>query len=411
MATNAADVNSQSPTPSQGPEGTDLHSVARKVEGLLDDDGHYNPNPEQISRGHPDYVESDDSRANTPDRDDRGRFKKAAAADDTGDEQPEIKDDDETLDIPAAGDDSDEDTGEPGDTDEDLAASASDEATTDDEETGDDIDTLQGFAEALEMSIDDFKAAVTHTFNAADEEVTVTLQELEKGYQKDADYRRSTAKLANDRQLAEQEFFGRQQDYEQQNHFLASQLQVAENLVAAELNDPRLAELRESDPAEWTARRDEIGQRLGGLRNARIQAAQAYEQFNNTNQAQLRAREEAALLEAIPDFGKQHKADAKEILSGFGYSEHEISHIFDNRVIRGALELRALRAEVAELRQLKEQAGDTIKRVKKDIPKLTKPGKQRAKPRVKRDNVSRLRKRAKETGKVEDAARLIETLL
>jgi hypothetical protein len=411
MATNAADAVSQSPTPSQGPEGTDVHTAARRVEGLLDDDGHYNPNPDQISRGHPDYVESDDSRASSPDRDDRGRFKKAATTDDTGDVQPDSTDGDETLDIPAAGDDSDEDTGKSGDTDENLAASAGDEATTDDGETGDDIDTLQGFADALEMSVDDFKAAVTHTFNAADEEITVTLQELEKGYQKDADYRRSTAKLANDRQLAEQDFFGRQQNYEQQNHFLAAQLGVAENLVAAELNDPRLTELRESDPAEWTARRDEIGQRLGGLRNARIQAAQAYEQFTNTNQAQLRAREEAALLESIPDFGKKHKADAKELLSDFGYSEHEISHVFDHRVIRGALELKALRSEVAELRLLKEQAGDTIRRVKKDIPKLTKPGKQRGKPRVKRDNVSRLRERAKKTGKVEDAARLIEQLL
>ena len=405
MAANAEDAVRQSPTPSQGAEGTDVHSAARRVEGLLDDDGHYNPNPDQISRGHPDYIEGDDSRASSPDRDDRGRFKKTAATEDQGDKQS-----DETLDIPAVSDDSDEDT-LTGDTDENLATSAGDEATTDKEETGDDIDTLQGFAEALDMSLDDFKAAVTHTFNAADEEVTVTLQELEGGYQKDADYRRSTAKLANDRQLAEQDFFGRQQYYEQQNHFLSAQLQTAENIVAAELNDPRLTELRESDPAEWTARRDEIGQRLGGLRDARIQAAQAYEQFNYTNQAQLRAREENALLAAIPDFGKGHKTTAKETLSGFGYSEHEISHIFDNRVIRGALELSALRLEVAELRLLKEQAGNTVKRVKKDIPKLTKPGKQRAKPRVGRDNVSRLRKRAQESGKVEDAARLIETMI
>jgi hypothetical protein len=177
------------------------------------------------------------------------------------------------------------------------------------------------------------------------------------------------------------------------------------------LNDPRLAELRESDPAEWTARRDEIGQRLGGLRNARIQAAQAYEQFTNTNQAQLRTREETALLAAIPDFGKQHKADAKELLSGFGYSEHEISHIFDHRVIRGALELKSLRAEVAELRLLKAQAGKAVKRLKKEIPKLTKPGKQRGKPRVTTDNVTRLRERAKKSGKVEDASLVIEQLI
>jgi len=401
------DAVRQSPTPSQGPDGSDLQTVAKQVEGLLDDDGHFNPNPDQISRGHPDYIEKDDPRADAPDRDTKGRFKKAAATED-GDDTATL--DDETLDIPAASDDSDEDT-KKGDTDEDLAASA-DTASTEDEETGDNIDTLQGFADALEMSVDDFKAAVTHTFNAADEEVTVTLHELEKGYQKDADYRRSTAKLATDRQQAEQDFTTRQNYYEQQNHFLAAQLQTAENIVAAELNDPRLAELRDSDPAEWNARRTEVGERLGGLRNARIQAAQAYDQFISANKAQLRTREEAALLQAIPDFGKQHKTTAKELLSTLGYSTAEISEVMDNRVIRGALELSALRSEVAELRQLKKQAGDTVKRVKKDIPKLTKPGKQRTKAKgVSRDNVTRLRERAKKSGSIDDAARVIEQMI
>jgi len=409
MAGNAEEVDRQSPTPSQGKEGSDMRTVARQIEGLLDDDGHYNPNPEQISRGHPDYVEADDTRAQSSDRDTRGRFKKAAAAEESSDDTA-TPDDDETLDIPAASDDSDADTAT-GDTDEDLAASASDDATPEVGETGEDIDTLQGFAEALEMSIDDFKAAVTHSFNAADEEITVTLQELEKGYQKDADYRRSTAKLANDRQQAEQDLFGRHQGYEQQNHFLSAQLQAAENIVAAELNDPRLTELRESDPAEWTARRDEIGQRLGGLRNARIQAAQAYEQFSYNNKAQLRAREETALLESIPDFGKSHRATARDLLSTLGYSVPEISEVFDHRVIKGAIELSGLRSEVAELRLLKEQAGDTVKRVKKDIPRLTKPGKQRGKPRIKRDNVTSLRDKARKSGKLGDAARLIETMI
>lgn len=407
MGRNAEDVvgQSQSGTPSGGnPEGSDLRSVARQVEGLLDDDGHFNPDPHQVSRGHPDYDESTDDRAQTPDRDERGRFKKgdAAAQDDV--------DDDETLDIPA-GDDQDEDT-QSGDTDDDLAASADQEAQHEDTETGDEIRTLQEFADALEIPLEEMAAAVTHTFNAAGEDVTVTLAELQAGYQKDADYRRNTAKLAQDRQTAETEFQQRRVLYEQQNHFLANSMQVAENIVAAELQDPRLAELRESDPAEWTARRDEIGQRLQALRNARVHAAQAYDQYTGTMKQQLRDRELAAIAERVPDFGKAHRDKVKTLLGEMGYSPYEISEVFDHRLVLGALELHDLRAEVAELRELKKQAETTAKRVKKDIPKLQKPGKQRrAGAGVKRDNLARLKDRAAKSGSVGDAAKVIEQLI
>jgi hypothetical protein len=414
MSRNAADVvpdgQSQRATPSGGnPEGSDLHSIARQVEGLLDDDGQFNPNPDQLSRGHPDYDESKDDRASS-DRDTKGRFTKrdddglAADTEITGD-----GDDDETQDIPT-GEDQDEDT-RPGDTDDDLAASASDDAQTDDTETGD-IRTLQEFADALEIPLEDMKAAVTHSFNAAGEDVTVTLAELESGYQKDADYRRNTAKLSEDRQIAEAELMQRRNDYEQQNYFLAGSMQIAENIVASELNDPRLTDLRESDPAEWTARRDEIGQRLQGLRNSRIQAAQAYDQYTNTMKAQLRDREIGALAQALPDFGPKDRATVKTLLGEMGYSSYEVSEIFDHRMVMGALELANARTELTELRALKKQAEDTTRRVKKDIPKLSKPGKQRRKGAgIKRDNLTRLRQRAQKSGSIDDAAKVIEQLI
>lgn len=403
-----ANAGSQSPTPSAGSEGTDLRTIAKQVEGLLDDDGHFNPNPDRVSRGHPDYDETQDPRAGGKERDERGRFKATddSAADDTGDDEI-----DDEIDDQVAGDEPDEDTDE-GDTDEDLAASAGDEAQDDEADTGT-IQTLAEFAEALDVPIDELKSSITHTFNAAGEEVTVTLAELEKGYQKDADYRRSTAKLAQDRQAAEFQYMQRHQAYEAQNHFLSSTLQAAESIVAAELNDPRLMELRESDPAEWTARRDEIGQRLAGLRNARSQAAQAYEQFVNNSKLQIRGMEEKALLEKMPDFGKQHRAMARDAMAEMGFAPHEISEVMDHRLILGVLELANLRKEVAELREQKKQAGDAVKRVKKDIPKLQKPGKQRRtnKGGLRRDNIAQLRQRAQKSGKVEDAAKVIEQFL
>lgn len=88
--------------------------------------------------------------------------------------------------------------------------------------------------------------------------------------------------------------------------------------------------------------------------------------------------------------------------------------MLDHRLIVGALELHALRAEVAKLREAKQTGEARAKDVRKAVPKVQKPG--RAKPgsrgaRVRRDNITKLRARAAKSGKVEDAAKVIENLM
>lgn len=400
-------------TPSGGnPPETDLRSVATSIEGLLDDDGHFNPNPEQLSRGHPDYVEADDDRANKQ-RDSKGRFQKSenASTEELEDSETAIEEVDDDRDT-----DQDADPTET-DGDEEVTSEASDDAQTDetDTDTQDTIQTLVEMAEALDVSVDELKAQITHSFKAADEDVTVTLAELEKGYQKDADYRRSTAQVAEYRRAVETDMTQRQQVYEQQQHIAASQLNLAEQMVVAELESPQLTAIRDNAPEEWSARRIELGERLQYLRNSRQQAAGAYEQFRNHNRAQLREREMAQLKEAIPDFGEKHNSLAREVISSLGYSSQEIPEIFDNRLIQGALELGALRKRVSEMEAQHTKAKETVKRVKKDIPKLQKPGKsvspQGQNARLRRDNVKRLQGRLRKSGKVEDAAAVIENML
>ena len=412
MARNAEEVSRQSPVPTSGPEGSDLRSVANRIEGLLDDDGHYNPNPDQLSRGHPDYDESSDDRAQSPDRDERGRFKAAEATEENEDL------DQATDEIEQQGDDSDADTSdreetESGDTDEDQTESAVDDAATDDAETEGDIQTLAELATALDVPIDELKSAITHTFNAADEEVTVTLAELEAGYQKDADYRRQTGKLAEDRRQAEQIYQANMQQFEAAHVQTAQAYNFLEQLLGNRLNDPRLAQLRESDPAEWTARREEIGQEIGALQQARHQAAQQYETFRQTNRAQLKQREQQFLTEKLPDFGSGHVQIARGTMESLGYAAPEIAEIFDHRLVLGALELAALRSEVATLKGEKTKAADAVKRIKKEVPKLQKPGKRKlqSKKGIKRDNVQRLKDRARKSGTVDDAAKVIETMM
>jgi len=401
-------VNEQSPTPSQGGKGSDLRSVANDIEGLLDDDGQYNPNPDQVSRGHPDYDESTDERAGgARNRDEQGRFKKQEASNEESAEDTATGSDDTDSEV----DDTEADTGDTGDTEEVDSTSADDEAETSEADT-DSIETLEQLADALEVPMDELQTQLTHTFKAADEEVTVTLAELVRGYQKDADYRRSTAKLAEDRRRAETEFSERMRQYEQNSQALAQTFNTAEQIIIGDANSEQLARLRESDPAEWTARREELGQRLNALRNTRNQAAAFYEQYQAEYLSKLKETEMKALTEAIPDWSDESVKTARNVMQSMGYTEQEIGNIYDHRAITAAMELHALRNEVATLRDKQKKAADTVKRVKKDVPKLQKPGKQRSKGiKAKRGNLENLRSRARKTGKVEDAAKVIENLI
>lgn len=399
-----ADDTGVAPTPSAGEVGSDLKTVAGQIEGLLDDDGQFNPNPDQPSRGHPDYDPEKDSRAQP--RNEDGRFAKA------GDESDDdAASDDEELD--ATGDDRNEDTPE-GDTDDDLAASADDEAEADDEDTVT-LESLTQLAETLEIPLDELKEQISHTFNAADGEVTVTLSELEKGYQKDADYRRSTAALADERRTFEVAQTQRVQGISLANQDAAHVIGVAENIVGAELQSPAMEALRDSDPAEWNARRTEIGERLGYLRGMRQQAAAKYQEYMTGEMAGLKQRETEALMTAVPDFGNEHRDIARKAIGSLGFTETEVKQVLDHRLIVAALELNALRTEVAELREAKEKGTAAAKDVRKQVPKVTKPGKSKTGGkrgvRAKRNNISRLRTRAQKSGSVGDAALVIENLI
>lgn len=413
-----AGESGQSPTPSGGnAEGTDLRSVANQIEGLLDADGHINPSGTQSRALDPESYED-----GKPQRDERGRFvKQSAEADESiGDEldtddQADIDANDEQL---ADGDDQPTDTETDdqadGDTDGDLAASADEQQESDDADTGQPIETLSELAEAIEFDIDELKESLTHTFNAAGEEVTVTLAELEKGYQRDADYRRGTAENAEYRRAAEQDYVARMQQFDQEHQFMAAHLNALEQVQQSRLNDPHLAALRESNTAEWNARRTEIGEEIGRIQQLRNELIQRYDTFSTQQKIDLRNREAQALRDAMPGFDSDDAALARRTMESLGFNEQEVKSTFDHRVVMAVMELANLRDEVAALRQEKSKALDTAKRVKKTVPRLQKPGKQSSpaaqKRRIGRDALAKAKARAKKSGSVKDAASVIEQM-
>ena len=388
-------------------QGSDIRSAAKQIEGLLDSDGQFNPNPGQVSRAHPDYDESQDSRV-PQQRDERGRFRRSAP-------QPEAEPPVDEADVEQVADSEDvpDDTlEEPGDTEETLEQSAETESLEEGEDT-DTIQTLSELADALEIPIEELTGQLTHTFRAAGEDVTVTLAELTSGYQKDRDYRQGTSKLAEERRNLEAAHSARMRQFEQENINTAQQLNAIEGMFAQQLNDPALNELRNTNQSEWLARREEIMQQVGVIRQVRQNAAQQYQQFLNDNLAQIKEREMGYIRDKMPDFDDTKANVARQTMQTLGYADQEIAEIFDHRVVLGVLELNALREEVKQLRELKDKAAQTVKRIKKDVPQLVKPGKQRlqTKQGIERNRIQKLRARAKESGTVEDAAAIIETMI
>jgi hypothetical protein len=201
------------------------------------------------------------------------------------------------------------------------------------------------------------------------------------------------------------------QQFEESNQYLASQLNATEEMFQRQLADPALVSLRQHDPAEWTARNNEISQNIAHVQQQRDQSMQRYAAFKHQQMIDLKNREMQAMHDAIPDFKPDvHGEQAKKIMASIGYTPQEISQIFDHRLVKAALELGSLRSEAETLRAEKARAKESVKRVTKAIPKLQKPGKTRPQSRVTRSNLQTLAARARKSGSLDDAAAVISEL-
>jgi len=386
--------------------GGTVSSAAAAIEGLLDDDGHVNPSGTPSRALDPDG-ENEGSQA----RDQRGRFRKQQEDNAEGVDEEEFEDEGED-----AGDSEDQETD---DSETDDAESEDEEgeesATETESESGetDEIQSLSELAEALEIPLDQLKESLQHTFTASGEEMTVTLAELEKGYQRDADYRRKTSQIAEQSKKMEQDYALRHQQFEQQHRELATTMMAAEQLLVSDMDSPEMQTLRQTDPAEWAARKEELNNRLRTLQSYRSQAMQQYEAQNQQFMMAKKAAEMQSLQSKVEGFGEEHVTKASEVITSLGYSPEEAAQIMDHRIVLGALELADLRAEVEKLRNQVAKGEKAVKKVRKNVPKMTsKGGKQSPKPlRVKSEKLSKLRRKAKQSGRVEDAAKVIESML
>jgi len=236
--------------------------------------------------------------------------------------------------------------------------------------------------------------------------VEVTLEELQKGYSREADYTRKTQQVSEERRAFQAEADLVRTERQQYAQLLGSlQAQLQQN-AAPQVDMDRLYS---EDPIEWV-RQKELARDAEKVHAAivsekqRLSHIQAQEQYQSM-QAHL-AEQQDAMLKAIPEWANPDKAKAEKTLliewgQKLGFSSDELKNIFDHRAVV------ALR-KAALYDQMMTKRGN-IRPAVNNGPKPAKPG---AAGRM--DNTTdsrRSQQRLAKTGRVNDAASAIEHLL
>lgn len=240
------------------------------------------------------------------------------------------------------------------------------------------------------------------------EEFEVTLDELRNGYSRDADYRRKTQALAEQRKAVEAEVERARQEREQ----YAQRLEIVEQqLQETQGREPDWDKLYQEDPVEWVRQRElwrDKQQRLQAVKAERERLAQQQQQEQAQQLQAKLAQEQERLLEVIPEWKDSETARAEKqkiarVGQEYGYTNEELAQIYDHRavaVLRDAARYRELMAKRKSLKPKRKQATKTAS-----------PGSTPTRSESQRSASAKRRKRVAKTGHVRDAAAAIESLL
>lgn len=299
--------------------------------------------------------------------------------------QAEEPKEEETQETAQAEEESAEETGDT----EEVEAEASEE---DAEDTGDDA---EADAEDEDEEPED---EPRYTVKVNGEEFEVTLEELQSGYQKNADYHRKTAAVAEERRTLESE--------RQQVQQLRSQLTDALDRFAAQGEEeaPDWVKLaKELDPWEYQTRRAEFDR----MQQAKGVAKQRAEAMRAEDHQKALAQQTAMLVESFPEWrGKDGQLDMKRIeadrmaLLGaaqvYGFTPDEYLGAMDHRVFK-------MLADARKWQEYNKAKPAPEKRVAKKPVKAIRPGVQKSRTQAKSDNDAALRGNMRKRGSVDSA--------
>jgi len=240
------------------------------------------------------------------------------------------------------------------------------------------------------------------------EELEVTLDELLQGYSRTADYTRKTTALAQEKAAELEPLRNARQQY-------STLLEKLEKIVSDDLPpEPDWEKLRAEDPTGYAATYADYQRQVDRVRAVRAERERVAQEEYRDQTARWNARledEKKKLLAAVPEWGTDPevpKKVAKYITSTYGYTEDDLNNTGDHRII-----VAFRKAMLWDEQQAK--GGKVLKEKVKGAKPVMKPG---AKPVTvtshdqpgKRKKVRRAMRQLAHSGRVADAAKVMENL-
>jgi hypothetical protein len=241
------------------------------------------------------------------------------------------------------------------------------------------------------------------------EEVEVTLEELQQGYSRTKDYTKKTQALAETRKAVEAER-ARIEEAKQLRDTYAQRLEVIEKLLSQDQGEENLAELRDSDPIGYAIKIAERSEKEKQLQAVRAEKQKIAQQQESDRQQALQShlqQEAVKLREMIPEFKDEAKAeiarkDIRTYAKSVGFSDEELSQVYDSRAVKTLY--NAMMYE-----KLMKGKTDAVKKVQ-SAPKVLKAG-NGGQVNAENDATKKQMQRLKQTGKKSDAAKLFEKFI
>ena len=235
----------------------------------------------------------------------------------------------------------------------------------------------------------------------------VTLGEALAGYQRQSDYTKKTQQLAQDKKQVETEVEAAKKEKVQYQQSLE---RLIHDQQAQQPQEPDWDTLYESDPLEWMKQKELVRtQKENALelqqehyRMQQVKQAEQEEQMRGYLQAQHQS-----LMSAIPEWSdpkvmQQEKNDIRNYAVSIGYSESEVSQVYDSRAV---LALRS--AMIAS--DLSGKGAKKLKPAPSAIRAIS-PGSAPSQPK-KQTSLHKAKIRLAKSGKMSDAAEIFKQLL
>jgi hypothetical protein len=244
---------------------------------------------------------------------------------------------------------------------------------------------------------------------AAGEEREVTLDELIKSYQLGTDYTKKSQAVAEERKAVEAERQAIQEAKALRDQY-AQRLEVMEKMLQPQDESENLAYLKETDPIGYSVKVAEMVERDKQLNAVRAERERIAQQQEHDRQQELQryvAEESQKLVAAVPEFadpakGESLRKNIREFGKSLGFSDQELASVYDSRAVLTlykAMQYDKLVASKPEITKKVSQA-----------PKVIKPGVGNSRD-TSGEELKKLKARAKQSGRVADAASVFEKFI